>query len=92
MLNGVGSEKGEKKTLGLISEKTTLRVQHTFLYTLLCRCCLNVKLLVTRFMEKMLHVFTKNFVACVPVRNFFFHCRLFSPCWPLALLIFSPPV
>ena len=22
----------------------------------------------------------------------FFHCRLFSPCWPLAFLIFSPPL
>ena len=23
---------------------------------------------------------------------FIFHCRSFSPCWPLAFLIFSPPV
>ena len=22
---------------------------------------------------------------------FIFHCRSFSPCWPLAFLIFSPP-
>ena len=34
---------------------------------------------------------TKNFFACVPVR-FFSHCRSFSTCWPLAFLIFSPPV
>ena len=23
---------------------------------------------------------------------FIFHCRSFSPCWPLAFLIFSPPL
>ena len=40
-------------------------------------------------MEELSYVLTNNFVPCVPVR-FFFHCRSFSPCWPLAFLIFSP--
>ena len=33
----------------------------------------------------------QSFVACVPVQ-FVFHCHLFSPCWWLAFLIFSPPI
>ena len=42
-------------------------------------------------MEELSYVLTKNFVVCVAVRFFFFfHCRSFSPCWPLASLIFSP--
>ena len=41
----------------------------------------------------MLYMFvhTKSFVACVPV-GFFFHCCSFSPFWPLAFLIFWPPI
>ena len=38
------------------------------------------------------YVFTKNFIACVPVHFNSFHCRSFSPCWPLTFLIFSPPL
>ena len=30
MLSGEGHESGEKTTIGLISQKTTLHVQHTF--------------------------------------------------------------
>ena len=30
MLKGEGNENGEKATIGLISEKVTLHVQHTF--------------------------------------------------------------
>ena len=30
MLRGEGNEKGEKTTIGLISKKATLHVQHTF--------------------------------------------------------------
>ena len=37
------------------------------------------------------YVLTNNFVACVSVRFYFFHCRSFLPCWPLRFLIFSPP-
>ena len=37
MLSGKGNENGEK-TIGLISKKATLHVQHTFFCTFLCRC------------------------------------------------------
>ena len=30
MLSGKGNENGEKTTIGLISKKTTLHMQHTF--------------------------------------------------------------
>ena len=33
--------------------------------------------LITRFMEKMLYVLTKNFVPCIPFFFFFFQCRSF---------------
>ena len=42
-------------------------------------------------MEELLYVLTQYFVSCVHVR-FYFHCCSFSPCWPLAFLIFSPPL
>ena len=42
-------------------------------------------------MEKLSYVLTQYFVYSVHVR-FYFHCRSFSPCWPLAFLIFSPPL
>ena len=42
-------------------------------------------------MKEMSYVLTKGFAACVPVR-FFSLRRLFSPCCPLAFLIFSPPI
>ena len=32
MLSGEGNVNGEKTTMGLISKKATLHVQHTFLY------------------------------------------------------------
>ena len=42
-------------------------------------------------MEELSHVLTQYFVSCVHVR-FYFSLRSFSPCWPLAFLIFSPPL
>ena len=38
-------------------------------------------------MEELSYVLTKNFGAWFPVHFYFFHCRSFSPCWPLAFLI-----
>ena len=40
MLSGEGNEKGEK-TIGLISKKATLYVQHTFLYISLPLFCMS---------------------------------------------------
>ena len=33
----------------------------------------------------------KMFLLVFLLGFYFFHCRSFSPCWPLAFLIFSPP-
>ena len=55
-------------------------MKHTFLY-IFCRCCARLlrktsrNFLVTRFMEGMSDVF---------LFTLFFHCRSFSPWWPLA--------
>ena len=43
----------------------------------------------TRFMKEMSYVFL---FFVVVVCFFFFHCRSFSPWWPLAFLIFSSPL
>ena len=43
-------------------------------------------------MEELSYVLTKNFLACAPFRFYFFHSLLFSLCWPLAFLVFSPPL
>ena len=42
-------------------------------------------------MQKLSYVLTQYFISCVHVR-FIFHRRSFLPCWPLAFLIFSPPL
>ena len=59
MLSGEGNKNRKKKktttTIGLISKKATLYVQHTFFSTFLCRCFARLlretsrKFLVTRF-------------------------------------------
>ena len=38
-------------------------------------------------MEETSYVLTKNLVSCVPAR-FLFHCRSFSPYWPLKFINF----
>ena len=59
MLSGEGNENVEKTTIGPISKKATLHVQHTFFCKFLCRCFARLQretarnFLVTRFMEKM---------------------------------------
>ena len=70
MLSGEGNENGEKTTIGLISKKATLHVQHTFC-TFLCRCFARLQrktsrnFLVTRFMEEVLYVFLFTFFFTV---------------------------
>ena len=73
------------KSMGLISKKTTLRVQHTFLYIslpLFCTATTWNLLLYTRFIEEMSYAFPYAF----------FHCRWFSPWRPLAFVISSAPL
>ena len=68
MLSGEGNENVAKTSIGLISKKTTLHVQHTFC-TFLCRCFARLRLrgetsrnfLVTRFMEEMSYMFLFTF-------------------------------
>ena len=86
MLSAEGNENGEKTTIGLISKKATLHVQHTFFvhFFVVVLHDYNVKLpetswLVTRFMG----------TCSCPL---FVHCCSFSPRWPVAFLIFSPPL
>ena len=47
-------------------------------------------------MEELSYVFTRYFVSCVHVRFYFLLPLIFTllaaPCWPLAFLIFSPPL
>ena len=87
MLGGEGNENSEKTTIGLIIKKETLHVQHTFfvqflpLFARLQRKT-SRNFVVTRFMEEMSYVFLFTF----------FQCRSFSLWWPLAFLIFSPPL
>ena len=89
MLNGHGNENSKKNSVSLISKKNrlcTCSTQSWFLYISLLLICKTTtwNLIVARFiMEEMSYVLTKNFVAC-----FLVHCCSFSPCWPLAFLIF----
>ena len=87
MLSGEGSENGEKTTC-LISKKATLHVQHTFFVHFLAVVLhdYNEKLPETSW----LHVLQRKCRTCSC--SFFFYCRSFSPRWPLAFLIFSPPL
>ena len=102
MLNGYDSKNGNQQVyLAKITTTTTLHEQVTFC-TFLCRCCCNVKLPSWTFQEgNASYVLThkKKTAACVPVHLFFFsfslssfYCRSFSRCWPLAFLIFAPPL
>ena len=88
MQRSKGNENGEKTTIGLISKKATLQVQHTFLYTFLCHCFARLQrktsrnVLVTHFMTEMSYVF---------FFTFFFTAAHFH-LWPLVFLIFSTPL
>ena len=76
-----------KTTLGLITQKATLHVQHIFLYISLPLFCTNTtwKLLkLLRFIEEMSYVFSFTFFSLPLI--FTLHW------WPLAFLILSPPL
>ena len=88
MLSGEGNENGEKTTIGLISKKATLHVQHSFFvhfFTVVLHDY-NGKLSEASW----LHVLWKK--CCTCSCSLFVHCRSVSPRWPLAFLIFSPPL
>ena len=87
MLSGEGNKNGEK-TIGLISKKATLHVQHTFFVHFLAVVLhnYNVKLPETSW----LHVLWRKCRTCS--RSIFFHCPLIFTLhwWPLAFPILSP--
>ena len=94
----------KKTTIGLISKKTTLHVQHNFfVHFSLCRffCATTTwnfqKLPSYTFNEGnvvrvLVHYFFVFFVLFCFVLFFFFYCRSISPWWPLAFLIFWSPL
>ena len=97
MLNDGGNENGKTNTqtkknhvslATTTKTTTTLHVQNTsFLHFFVVFLHdYSVKFLVTLFLEGTSHVLTKNFVSCVLAR-FLFHCRSFSPYWPLKFII-----
>ena len=68
MLNGVVSEKGKTKNIKSNQQKNNFAPAAHFFVHFSAIVVATWNLLVTRFMEKMLYVLTKNFV---PVRFFF---------------------
>ena len=87
MLSGEGNT-GErwKTTIGLISKKATLHVQHTFFCTFPCRCFTRLQRETSGnfFMEEMSYVFSFTFYPLPLI--FSLHW------WPLAFLILPPPL
>ena len=86
MLSGEGyAAEWWKTTIGLISKKTTLHVQHTFLY-------ISMPLFCTTTTWNFQKLFYGGNVVCVLV-HFFSLPLIFSlHWWPLAFLILSPPL
>ena len=87
MLSGEGNENSEKTTR-LISKKTTLHAQHTFLvhFFSIVLHDYNVKSFETSWLHDLWRKCRTS--SC----SLFFHYRSISPWWPLAFLIFSPPL
>ena len=87
-LGGESNENGEETTIGLISKKATLHVQNAFFGNFFGVVLhdYNVKLPETSW----LHAFWSKCGTCSC--SLVFCCRSFSPWWPPAFLIFSPPL
>ena len=91
------------RQIDLIRKKTNLHVQHAFLsfpcccFARLQRCFVRLKRQTsyssyTLFLWRNCRMCLPNIFLPVFMFAFIFHCRSFSPCWPLAFLIFSPPL
>ena len=80
MLSGEGNENGEKTTIGLIrQQKSNIARAAHFLYISLPLCCTTIT---RNFQNLPGYSFCGGNVVPVLV-NFLFHCRSFSPWWPL---------
>ena len=92
MLKGDNNENGFK-TNRSNQQKNKLHVQHTFSSNYQ-KTNLHVQHAILSFPYRW-----RNCRMCLPnilfpvfMFAFIFHCRSFSPCWPLVFLIFSPPL
>ena len=87
MLNGDDNRKGSSRVMDLINKKTN------------CTCSTLFCLSLAKFPSYTLFLW-RNCRICLPnisvflvfMFYFIFHRRSFSLCWPLAFLIFSPPL
>ena len=73
------------RLIDLISKKkkkNKLHVKHTF----------SSNLQKTNLHVQLSYVLVPNILYAVFMFALIFHCRSFSACWPLAFLIFSPPL
>ena len=88
MLGGEGNKNGEKNSNRSNQQKNNFARAAHFFCTFPCRCFAryNLKLPETSW----LHVLWRKCRTCSC--SLFFHCRLYSPWWPLAFLIFSIPL
>ena len=94
MLNGHGNESGKKKSVGLMRKKKQLCTSSTLFCAFLFFVVLhdyNVKhLIYTSYVGNVVNAPRMFFLLLFLFA--FFHCRSFSPGWPLAFLILSPPI
>ena len=88
------------RSIDLISKKTNFYTCRTLFCLSLPLFCTTTRPFCTTKTSNFLvtHYFHEGIVVCAYQRFcllcsyslLFFHCRSFSPCWPLAFLIFSP--
>ena len=90
MPSGEGNAENSKKTtLGLISKKETLQVQHSFFVHFFPVVCTSTT---WNYQKLPSYTFYGGNVVLVSCSLFFFHYRSYLPWWPLAFLSFSPPL
>ena len=90
MLSGEGNARERwKTTIGLISKKATLHVQHTFLYISLPLFCTTTT---WNFQKLLSYTFYGGNVVRVLVHFFSLPLIFTLHWWPLAFLILSPPL
>ena len=88
MLNRDRNKNSKKKIIGLIRKKNSFSLAAHFFVHFFAVVLHNYNI------ELPGYTFYRGNVVCLYVFQFtvFFHCRSFSPWWPLAFLIFSPPL
>ena len=86
MLRGNGNKKGQKKFVGLISKKTTLHMQHTFIVHFVAIILHNYN--ATLPDTSLLHVLRRK--RCMWSCLLFSLLLIFTLVFALAFLIFSP--